>query len=146
MSNQIVYRPPLDQAELNKALELRQEVFINEFARDRLIDSDEIDLTCHHIVAVQDDDVIGTLRLYELTPGDREIKIGRVAVRKELRGQGIGTELMATALSWAKSKYHSVYLYSQIDVVDFYKRLGYIEEGDIFLEAGTEHIVMTRGL
>jgi predicted GNAT family N-acyltransferase len=142
MKPTIEVRPPADNAELQQALDLRQQVFVVEEGRDRFVDADEVDQTCQHFVAVEDGQVIGTLRLYQLHPGDIGIKIGRVAVQKERRGQGIGTQLMLAAHAWAEGNYDSVYLHSQVAVVDFYKKLGYQTEGKIFVEAGTEHIVM----
>jgi predicted GNAT family N-acyltransferase len=142
MNGEITVRPPSNEQELLDALALRQEIFIVEEGRARFVDADEFDPICDHIVAMIGGEVVGTLRLYLLHPGDRAAKIGRVAVRKDLRGLGIGSKMMAAAHEFAATKYEGVYLHAQIGVVDFYKKLGYVTEGDVFVEAGTPHVLM----
>jgi predicted GNAT family N-acyltransferase len=36
----------------------------------------------------------------------------------------------------------SIYLHAQIQVVDFYEKLNFIKEGDLFEEAGIKHYLM----
>ena len=142
MLDQLTCRPPQSDAELSAALALRHEVFIVEEGRARFVDTDEVDETCDHIVAILNDAVVGTLRIYRLNLGDTALKIGRVAVRRELRGQGIGSAMMKAAHDRAFSLTDTVYLHAQTGVVDFYKKLGYHTLGDVFEEAGTPHIKM----
>jgi len=37
----------------------------------------------------------------------------------------------------------TIYLHAQIQVVDFYQKLGFIKVGDLFEEAGIKHYMMT---
>ncbi len=138
------YRQPTDDDELSQALALRREIFIDEEGRDRLVESDDYDLTAHHIIAVRDRAVVGTLRLYLLNPTDTDIKIGRVAVKKDMRREGIGRSLMEAAHQWAGAQFDSIYLHAQVQMVGFYEKFGYACEGGVFMESGTEHIVMRR--
>ena len=89
-----------------------------------------------------DDRVIGTLRLLE---HDGAAKIGRVAVRAALRRAGVGARLMARAEAIAMARgFAEVVLHAQVAVAGFYRRLGYVEEGDLFDEAGIPHIAMRK--
>jgi predicted GNAT family N-acyltransferase len=142
MEPKIVVRPPQNDDELAQAFALRYQIFIIEEGRARFVEIDEHDKVCQHLVAVEEGKVIGTLRLYLLNPGDVDIKIGRVAVQKERRSEGIGRLLMNAAHAWAGNKYRSVYLHAQVGVRGFYEKLGYVSEGEVFEEAGTPHVFM----
>jgi predicted GNAT family N-acyltransferase len=131
------------QAELDRAFQLRHEIFIQEAERDRIVETDEHDATATHFVALQNGEVVATLRAYLLNPEDKDLKIGRVAVRQDLRGQGLGAELMNFATTWAFGQgYPSVYLHAESKVAGFYEKLGFLREGEEFMEAGTGHVRM----
>ena len=70
--------------------------------------------------------------------------IGRVAVLAEYRQHGIGRELMQHVLSWCQQQNpeFGVYLHAQITRIAFYEYLGFVAQGDIFMDAGIEHIEM----
>ena len=143
----LIIRSPEFPDEFAEMYELRRRIFLDELERDREIETDEHDSTAQHLVAVQNSQVIGTLRLYLLPGVPRDIKIGRVAVRSDLRGQGIGRALMEAAKEWSMVQgYDSCYLHAQIAVTGFYELFGYKGEGDVFMEAGTEHLRMRLAL
>jgi predicted GNAT family N-acyltransferase len=122
--------------------DLRREVFVGEQAVPPELELDEFDGTAIHLVALHDDQVIGTLRL--ILCGDIA-KIGRVAVRAAARKTGIGSRLMDRAAALALEKgVREIVLHAQIAVADFYRRLGYVAEGGIFDEAGIPHVSMRK--
>jgi predicted GNAT family N-acyltransferase len=132
---------------IEKAMQLRYQVFIHEVGRDRTVESDEHDFNdAIHIVAVMNrDDVVGTLRCYYRgsEPGGKTNCIGRVAVRRDLRGKRIGTEIMTAAhRHLAALGIEAVFLHAEQTAVVFYDKLGYIRTGDWFPEAGKPHIRM----
>jgi len=130
-------------AEREAALNLRATVFLDELHRDRPVETDKYDASACHVIALFDTEVVGALRVYTLTPSDRECKIGRVAVDKRFRGAGIGAKMMDFVHAWAKEQgFDGCYLHAQIDVRRFYEKLGYSAEGEAFVEAGTDHIRM----
>ena len=124
------------------AFELRYEVFVDEQGVPRELEVDEFDPHATHLVAVRDDQVIGTLRMLE---HEGAAKIGRVAVRAAARRTGIGARLMDRAAAIASERgFVEIVLHGQVAVADFYRRLGYVEEGDLFDEAGIPHIAMRK--
>jgi predicted GNAT family N-acyltransferase len=121
---------------------LRCEVFVVEQGVPREIELDEHDATATHLAAIHDNTVVGTLRLLE---HQGEAKIGRVAVRAALRGGGIGRRLMERGAAMAAERgFAEIVLHAQASVAGFYRQLGYVEEGDVFDEAGIPHITMRK--
>jgi predicted GNAT family N-acyltransferase len=106
----------------NLAFALRREVFIDEQqVQDEEFDAH--DLTATHFVAIAAGAVVGTLRLIE-TPD--HIRIGRVAVARLARGNGIGRALMQHAMDHARAAGHSRFaLSAQHDKTRFYESLGF---------------------
>ena len=127
---------------MRDAFELRYEVFVDEQGVPRELEADEFDSCATHLVAIHDDRVVGTLRMLE---HDGAAKIGRVAVRAAARRAGIGARLMDRAAAIAVDRgFAEIILHAQVAVAGFYRRLGYVEEGDRFDEAGIPHIGMRK--
>jgi len=121
---------------------LRTEVFVAEQGFAAEIEMDGRDESCIHAAArVDGGEVIGTARL--LPDGH----IGRVAVKREFRGQGVGRALMSATIEAARERgFESVELDSQIAAVPFYERLGFEPTGEIFVESGAPHRKMVLTL
>jgi predicted GNAT family N-acyltransferase len=127
---------------MGEAFGLRYEVFVDEQGVPRELEVDLLDETATHLVAIHDDEVVGTLRLLE---DGGAAKIGRVAVRATLRRNGIGARLMERAAAIALGRgFAEIILHAQVTVAGFYRRLGYVEEGGLFDEAGIPHIAMRK--
>jgi predicted GNAT family N-acyltransferase len=121
---------------------IRGEVFIEEQGVPREIEWDGQDDVAHHFLAINEaGQRIGCARL--LPSG----QIGRMAVLKSHRGTGIGRQLLDAAVDAAKSLgFTRVFLHAQADVVDFYRKAGFIPEGEEFMEAGIVHQGMSQEL
>jgi len=129
---------------LEAAFELRREVFCVEQGVPAELEIDELDPDAIHLVAILDEKIVGTLRILE---HEGAAKIGRVAVRAAARRAGIGGRLMERAAEIARKRgFDEIVLHAQITVAGFYRRLGYVEEGEPFEEAGIPHIAMRRKL
>jgi predicted GNAT family N-acyltransferase len=127
---------------MRDAFAVRYEVFVDEQGVPRELEADEFDPLATHLIASRDGRVVGTLRM--LAHGDAA-KIGRVAVRAAARRAGIGTRLMERAAALARERgFPEIVLHAQVAVAGFYRRLGYVEEGDPFDEAGIPHIGMRK--
>jgi predicted GNAT family N-acyltransferase len=124
------------------AYAVRHQVFVVEQAVPPALERDEFDDVAIHLVALRGDDVIGTLRI---VVSGRNAKIGRMAVLAAERKAGIGTGLMERAVEVARSmNVKEISLHAQLTAKEFYERLGYGEEGDVFEEAGIAHVGMRK--
>ena len=134
--------------ELNLGFALRIEVFVKEQnvpIELELDDKDHSDNTVH-IGYFHDDKLIGVARLIDM---DKDvIHIGRVAIDKEYRGQGIGHELLICCENIAQQilkRKIIIELSAQIQAEKFYESLGYNRVNDtIYLDAGIEHVDMRK--
>ena len=106
------------------------------------LERDEFDDVAVHLVALRGDAVIGTLRI---VVSGGTAKIGRMAVLAAERKAGIGTRLMERAAEVARTMdVRDIALHAQLTAKEFYARLGYREEGEVFEEAGIAHVVMRK--
>ncbi|MBK4735718.1 GNAT family N-acetyltransferase [Noviherbaspirillum pedocola] len=116
---------------------IRFEVFVDEQRVPPEMELDEMDAVSLHALALDGDRPVGTGRL--LPDGH----IGRMAVRREARGHGIGSLILNTLLAAAKARGDaSVLLHAQLHARPFYERHGFAVEGDVFMEAGIAHVLM----
>ncbi|KAF9160189.1 hypothetical protein DFQ26_005787 [Actinomortierella ambigua] len=128
--------------------EVRQIVFTDEQGYPADIDIDEIDSECLHWLAYDEaaKKPVGTCRLYQKTP--QIGKVGRVAVVNSLRGRGIGRDLMVAVEAKMREDpaVEKIALSSQEPRQGFYLKLGYVAEGDVYLEDGQPHVYMEKSL
>ncbi len=118
---------------------VRHRVFVEEQKVSPSIEMDGKDPACNHVLATIDGVPVGTGRL--LPDGH----IGRIAVLKSYRHRGIGELLVIKLIEMAKSKgMQQIILASQLQAMPFYRKLGFIEYGDIFQEAGIPHQHMKK--
>ena len=127
---------------------LRTEVFVNEQNVPKELELDEKDNSEYtiHIGYFKDDKLIGVARLIDM---DKDIiHIGRVAIDKNHRGEGIGYKLILGCEDIAKkvlNKDFTIELGAQLYAENFYKKLGYNRiNNNIYIEAGIEHIDMRK--
>ncbi len=117
---------------------IRFEVFVQEQNVPPELEMDHMDAVCLHAVAYDDAGVpVGTGRL--LPDGH----IGRMAVRKPGRGNGIGGALLQALMAQARARGDkAVVLSAQTHAAPFYQRHGFSIDGEEFYEAGIPHITM----
>ncbi|VEP18375.1 GCN5-related N-acetyltransferase [Hyella patelloides LEGE 07179] len=73
------------------------------------------------------------------------VKIERLAVLSEARGNGVGKKLMETALKIAASKnYKIAIVHAQEYIKQLYQQLGFEQIGASFKEAGIVHVKMIK--
>ncbi|MGK0297372.1 MAG: putative GNAT family N-acyltransferase [Gammaproteobacteria bacterium] len=122
----------------DRIMMIRKVVFVEEQKVSLDEEIDNLDEQCRFVLAVNDDgDAIGTGRL--LPTG----KIGRLAVLKDFRKLGVGSELLKSLIDIAKTQsIPNIYLHGQTHAKIFYNKHGFIEEGEIFDEAGIPHFKM----
>jgi len=117
---------------------IRRAVFIEEQRVPEELEWDDDDADAIHLLAVDADDTpIGCARL--LPDGH----IGRMAVLQSWRGKGVGRALLQKALEVARAQGHAIVrLSAQTHASGFYRRHGFIAQGDEYLEAGIPHLAM----
>ena len=127
------------------ALPLRIEVFVHEQGVPEALEQDDADANATHAVILHNSDAVGTGRWVLVGPSTA--KIGRLAVRRSHRGQGVGRRILTSLVQDAiKHGINKLCLHAQCDAIEFYEREGFFVVGDPFLEAGIEHVLMTRQL
>ncbi len=121
---------------------VREQVFVREQGVPLELECDEHDPHCDHALAqAADGSVLGTGRL--LPDGH----IGRMAVLKEWRGQGVGALLLQALVEQARRRGHArARLNAQTHAAGFYRRFGFEVSGPEFIEAGIPHVAMQRDL
>jgi len=128
------------------AAQLRVEVFVHEQGVPLEMECDANDGAALHAVAQNRlGQVLATGRL--LTPSPGIGKIGRMAVKRVMRGSGLGRDLLAALCSAAVDRGdREIVLNAQLSAQGFYQRAGFICHGEPFEEAGIPHIEMVKRL
>ncbi len=140
----IEVRTARDEAEVESALALREEVFCGEQGVSLADERDGRDGEAVHVVAVEGGAVLGTCRL--LVEGTT-VKLGRMAVGRAARGRGLGRSLLDEADVQARALgAERIALAAQLTAQPMYERAGYEPYGDVFLDAGIEHVMMEKAL
>lgn len=129
---------------MEEAFALRHEVFVVEQGVPQELEVDNDDKIATHLVALSQGRVVGTLRV---VLHGCAAKIGRMAVSASWRNNGIGRDLMEfAAVTASREGVAEIILNAQVSARDFYARLGYVEEGALFDDAGIPHVLMRKHL
>lgn len=140
--------------QLAAAWDVRFAVFVDEQGVPAEIEVDDLDEapTTSHVLALDGDTVVGTGRLLLDAPG--HVHLGRLAVRREHRGRGVGALLVRALEALARERHATgdpaaveVVLSAQESAMGFYRSLGYAAvSGERYLDAGIWHQDMARTL
>lgn len=125
---------------------IRAAVFIDEQRIPADMEWDAADAACVHAVAYNHFGMpLATGRLLEHVPGTA--KIGRLAVRADLRESGIGRHVLDALMAAARARGdREVLLHAQTSAARFYQLAGFHTRGPEFHEAGIAHVEMVRTL
>jgi ElaA protein len=125
---------------------LRTDVFLVE----QKVDESELDgrdlepTTVHYFIQ----DAAGTVAycrtLENPEPEHRDARhlIGRVVVRADRRGEGLGQQVVGRALAGLDGQ--AVLIHSQEYIAPLYAKLGFEAFGEAYVEAGIRHVSMYR--
>ncbi|MBU3608943.1 GNAT family N-acetyltransferase [Polynucleobacter wuianus] len=137
MNSLEIFLKPWSEAS-TEAFCIRRTVFVEEQQVPEDLELDEYDPLATHALAYFDELCVGTARLVDL--GDGHAQIGRMAVLAHFRGKGIGKQILEKLLLAAKVRgFSTLILHSQLSVMPFYEKLGFIAQGPIYDEAGILH-------
>ncbi len=120
---------------------LRQDVFVVEQDCPYPdLDGRDLEPATRHVVLLEDDAVLGTLRVLD---DDGRARIGRVVLARAARGRGLAALLMDEAMGLCGDR--EVRLDAQTPLAGFYAGYGFEVAGPEFDEDGIMHVPMRRG-
>lgn len=155
----------LTSVDLYHSLKARSQVFVVE-QNCAYQDMDEVDFDCLHLIAHQNQALAGYCRI--IPPEFNKLKsnlsasvdgagiktahpptpmpaIGRVLVLAEHRGDGLARQIMTQAIAHCRKRYGKktpIIISAQTYLLGFYESLGFVPEGDRYLEENIEHVKM----
>ena len=92
-----------------------------------------------------DDKLVGGLVLAPLN--DEDVRMMQVAVDNRYQGEGVGRDMVRYAEQRAKSSgFSKIIMHAMLSVVNFYEKIGYHQEGDIFEENGITFAKMVKAI
>lgn len=139
--------------EMTEINAIRKAVFQEEQGVDPGLEFDGLDETAEQLLAYLGSGEacacayrpVGTARVRYLDP--QTAKIERLAVLSTARGKGIGKQLMVKAIEVAAQRnVREVIVNAQEYVKLLYHKLGFVQEGEPFDEAGIPHVKMRKSL
>ena len=114
---------------------IREAVFVMEQNVPPDLEWDGLDPDCTHVIAyLSSHRAVATGRLL------RDGHIGRMAVLRPWRGQGIGSRVLVALIECARARgVTTCALNAQTHALRFYERHGFVVEGSEFDDAGIAH-------
>lgn len=133
--------------ELQKAFQIRKEVFVKEQGvplEDEFDEYDELNSQSEHTIVYYHKQPVGTGRIRFM---NGVAKLERICILQPYRKLGIGKVIINTLEGIAQEKGISrVKLHGQTHAEGFYHKLGYQTSSDEFMEDGIPHFVMLKDL
>jgi predicted GNAT family N-acyltransferase len=126
------------------AKDIRVSVFVDEQGFED--EFDQMDEIAWHIEVFEQDRPVAVGRMFESDyPGI--YTIGRIAVIKEFRQNHIGKAVMEALEEHARNLgAKAIELSAQCSAEGFYEKLGYIRQGEVYLDQFCPHIKMVKRL
>lgn len=116
---------------------IREKVFIEEQRVSPQLEWDGLDEEAIHFLAYNDDVPIACARALVI---ENHMQLGRMAVLKEYRGEGIGSNLIEKVVITAKlNQLSAIDISAQCHAIDFYKKYGFKLTSNIYLDADIPH-------
>ncbi|MDR2700667.1 MAG: GNAT family N-acetyltransferase [Nitrososphaerota archaeon] len=124
--------------------QLRREVFIIEQGISEIDEFEGGEDTFVHICVFECTELVGYIRV---RIDGKQLRIGRAAIVKNKRRQGLGSNIMREAENYGRSLGCILAcLNAQVQAKKFYEYLGYSAREPVFIEAGIPHIKMEKTL
>ncbi len=129
--------------DLSEPFYVRKEVFVKEQHVSEEEEFDEHDTSALHLIVYVDEQTAATGRIWH---DGKNFRIGRLAVLQPFRGQQIGDLALRLLLYKAFSSGAEVIeISAQTYIIPLYKKFGFKEYGEEYLEAGIPHMAMRVG-
>lgn len=145
MTIKIIPLVEMQPTEFYDCFKLRSDVFVVE-QKCIYPDIDSIDKTANHLLAYEETELIGYLRIY--TKEDSFPIIGRVVIKKKFRNKGFAKLIMKAAINFIEttSSNKTIKISAQEYLKEFYQKLNFLQIGDSYLDYGIPHITMQLNL
>ena len=135
----------ITKEELYEVLSFRQSIFVVE-QKSWYQDADGLDNISLHLLLKENAFLVGYLRL--IPPGKKydTPSIGRIAIKENLRGNAIGSELVKRGIKKSSETYltDSVTISAQNYLTKFYQNHGFTIQGEVYDEDGIPHVKMVK--
>ncbi|QDU72244.1 GNAT family N-acetyltransferase [Mucisphaera calidilacus] len=131
----------LSVRELHDAYRLRVDVFVCEQGITGEPEIDAKDPGAVFVLAYEGDRLVGTGRVLGLT-GAGVVRVGRLCVAADCRGRGVGGALLGCVDALVGDRVAE--LHAQAHLENWYGRFGWERRGEVFSEAGIEHLRMVK--
>ncbi|QPS71181.1 GNAT family N-acetyltransferase [Lactococcus garvieae] len=96
-----------------------------------------------HFVGYENGEALATVRLLVDSDDKTKAVVQRMAVLKEVRGKGYANLLMQSLLDFAQGAGITLLtLHAQLSAKGLYDKFGFEAQGEVFEEAGIDHITM----
>lgn len=129
--------------DLSEPFEIRKEVFVKEQEISEQEEFDEYDKQALHLIIYVDEQRAATGRIWH---DGTAFHIGRLAVLKQYRGQKIGDLALRLLLyKTFSSGAENIQISAQTYIMPLYRKFGFKEYGEEYMEAGIAHMAMKVG-
>ncbi|AGB42489.1 putative acyltransferase [Halobacteroides halobius DSM 5150] len=134
------------EGDLDRALNLRKEVFVAEQGVPLDLEVDGNDQEAIHFIVENNGQLIGTCRL--MKSNSQVAKLERMAIKSKYRKQGVGSKLITEVIDFAQSNnFKKLILHSQLQAKEFYLKHDFeIASNQVIKEAGIDHFKMKMEL
>jgi ElaA protein len=136
------YFNELNNNQLYYILRLRSEVFVVE-QNCIYQDIDNKDQRALHVIGEVDNKIVAYTRIFKSGDYFKNASIGRVIVKKKYRKKNYGKKIMKFSVKKSiQLKEKKIELSAQKYLIKFYSDLGFVKEGEEYLEDNIPHIKM----
>ncbi|MCO6185969.1 GNAT family N-acetyltransferase [Rhizobium sp. L1K21] len=133
----------LTPLELHDLFRLRIDVFVVE-QKCPYPEIDGQDINALHLRLMKDNELIAATRILPPKSPGKPVKIGRVVVSPNHRGQRLGEKVMRESIDACHSNFPGtdIFISAQSHLKSFYNSLGFQKTSDEYVEDGIAHIDM----
>lgn len=133
----------LSRDELYAILALRTEIFVVE-QQCAYPETDFYDQQSVHLLGRENGELLAYARVVVPAAADEDLSIGRVAVRKRVRGKNYGRKIFEEAMRSAAARYpgKDIKIQAQVYLEDFYRSCGFVTRTEPYPDYGVWHVDM----
>ena len=144
MSNIHLLKLSFNDKDFVKIKKIRRTVFSDELGISESELFDECDESCNHFIIFDGKSIVGSVRFVSF---GKTIKLERMAILQKYRKKNYGKNCILQLKEFYNALgYALIFLDSIYSIRNFYKKCGFLEEGEIFQRVGIDHIRMSLTL